>query len=125
MKQRTKAFALRRLKLIDALPETRSGRILANQLGRSGTSVGANYRSACRSRSSAEMASKLAVVEEEADESAFWLELISEHGLLAAANVEPLHQEAGEITAMMVASRRTLAANARQSKIENRKSKIR
>jgi len=121
LKQRTKAFALRALKLIDALPETRSGRILANQLGRSGASVGANYRSACRSRSSAEMASKLAVVGEEADESAFWLELISEHGLLPPPKVEPLHREAGELTAIMVASRRTIAANNRKSRIEDRK----
>ncbi|HYC72119.1 MAG TPA: four helix bundle protein [Opitutaceae bacterium] len=120
LKQRTKAFALRALKLIDALPETRSGRILANQLGRSGASVGANYRSACRFRS-AEMASKLAVVGEEADESAFWLELISEHGLLPPPKVEPLHREAGELTAIMVASRRTIAANNRKSRIEDRK----
>ena len=69
LKQRTKDFALRILRLVDSLPENRSGRILANQLGRSGTSVGANYRAACRSRSTAEMISKLSVVEEEADES--------------------------------------------------------
>jgi four helix bundle protein len=68
LKGRTKTFALRVLKLVDALPDSRSGRVLANQLGRSGTSVGANYRAACRSRSAAEMISKLAVVEEEADE---------------------------------------------------------
>ncbi|HEY8996108.1 MAG TPA: four helix bundle protein [Lacunisphaera sp.] len=124
LKLRTKTFALRVLKLIDSLPETRSGRVLATQLGRSGTSVGANYRAACRSRSSAEMISKLSVVEEEADESAFWLELIGDHGLMNAAKVEPLHQEAGELTAIMVASRRTLAKRSQQSKIENPKSKI-
>jgi four helix bundle protein len=77
LKRRTKDFALHVLQLVDSLSETRSGRILANQLGRSGTSVAANYRAACRSRSTAEMASKLAVVEEEADESGFWLELAS------------------------------------------------
>ncbi len=99
LKQRTKSFALRVLKLIDSLPDSRSARILANQLGRSGTSVGANYRAACRSRSTAEMISKISVVEEEADESAFWMEL----------------------TAIMVASRKTLLANNRRSKIENRK----
>ena len=124
LKQRTKAFALRTLKLIDSLPDTRSGRVLAGQLGRSGTSVGANYRSACRSRSTAEMISKLSVVEEEADESAFWLELISDHGVLAAGKVEPLRQEAGELTAIMVASRRTLSARSQKSRIENPKSKI-
>jgi four helix bundle protein len=125
LKQRTKTFALRVLKLIDSLPETRSGRVLGNQLGRSGTSVGANYRAACRSRSTAEMISKLAVVEEEADESAFWMELVAEHGLLAPGKVEPLHKEAGELTAIMVASRRTLSKRSAKSKIENPKSKIR
>lgn len=124
LKLRTKTFALRVLKLIDSLPEKRSARILANQLGRSGTSVGANYRAACRSRSAMEMISKLAIVEEEADESAFWLELIGEHGLMTPLKVEPLHREAGELTAIMVASRRTLAKRSQQSKIENPKSKI-
>ncbi|MDQ5980928.1 MAG: hypothetical protein QG602_3906 [Verrucomicrobiota bacterium] len=124
LKTRTKAFALRVLKLIDSLPDTRSGRVLAGQLGRSGTSVGANYRSACRSRSTAEMICKLSIVEEEADESAFWLELIGDHRLLNPQKVAALHQEAGELTAIMVASRRTLAKRSQKSKIENPKSKI-
>jgi four helix bundle protein len=124
MKQRTKAFALRVLKLIDSLPESRSGRVLARQLGRSGTSVGANYRAACRSRSTAEMISKLSVVEEEADESAFWIELLGEHGVVPAEKLAPLVREADELTAIMVASRKTLLARDRQSKIENPKSKI-
>jgi four helix bundle protein len=122
--QRTKDFALRVLKLIDSLPDSRSGRILAHQLGRSGTSVGANYRAACRSRSVAEMISKISVVEEEADESGFWLELIADHRLKSAATLVPLQQEAGELTAIMVASRETLQAGIRKSKIENPKSKI-
>jgi four helix bundle protein len=121
LKLRTKAFSLRVLKLIDSLPETRAGRILAQQLGRSGTSVGANYRAACRSRSAAEMISKLSVVEEEADESCFWLELMADHGLMPAAKLAPLLREADEITAIMVASRRTLAANNPKSRIQNRK----
>jgi four helix bundle protein len=124
LKTRTKGFALRVLKLIDSLPDTRSGRVLAGQLGRSGTSVGANYRSACRSRSTAEMISKLSIVEEEADESAFWLELIGDHRLLNPQKVAALHQEAGELTAIMVASRRTLAKRSQKSRIENPKSKI-
>ncbi len=124
LKQRTKTFALRGLKLIDSLPDTRSGRVLAGQLGRSGTSVGANYRAACRSRSTAEMIAKLSVVEEEADEAAFWLELVAEHGLMTAAKIAPLHQEAEELTAIMVGSRRTLAKRGLKSKIENPKSKI-
>ena len=123
LKERTKSFALRVLKLIDSLPESRSGRILAGQLGRSGTSVGANYRAACRSRSTAEMISKLSIVEEEADESEFWLELVEEHGLRTTMQVAALKQEAGELTAIMVASRRTLQRRG-QSRIENPKSKI-
>ena len=121
MKQRTKAFALRVLKLIDTLPDTRSGRVLANHLGRSGTSVGANYRAACRSRSTAEMISKISVIEEEADESAFWLELIADHQVLPLDKLASLTQEAGELTAIMVASRKTMLANNRESKIQNRK----
>ncbi|MBI2511388.1 MAG: four helix bundle protein [Opitutae bacterium] len=121
LKDRTKAFALRVLKLIDTLPDTRSGRVLAGQLGRSGTSVGANYRAACRSRSTAEMISKLSVVEEEADESAFWLELIGDHGMVSVAKLDALSREAGELTAIVVASRKTLQANNRKSKIQNRK----
>src|SRR5690606_21770013 len=76
MKRRTKSFALRVLALIDALPEKRSARVLAHQVGRSGTSVGANYRAACRAKSAADMINKLTIVEEEADETGFWLELI-------------------------------------------------
>ncbi len=121
LKQRTKTFALRALKLIDSLPDSRSGRVLAGQLGRSGTSVGANYRAACRSRSTAEMISKLSVVEEESDESAFWMELIADHGLMTADKVASLLQEAGELTAIMVASRKTMLANNRESKIRNQK----
>ena len=124
LKLRTKVFALRVLKLIDSLPDKRSGRVLANQLGRSGTSVGANYRAACRSRSTAEMISKLSVVEEEADESAFWLELVGDHGLMPAGKLAPLLREADELTAIMVASRKTLLTGSRKSKIENPKSKI-
>jgi four helix bundle protein len=120
LKQRTKDFALRILQLVDSVPETRSSRIVASQLGRSGTSVGANYRAACRSRSAAEMISKLSVVEEEADESAFWLELIGDHGLLPAHKIEALRREAGELTAIMVASRRTLARN-QKSRVQNQK----
>jgi len=121
LKDRTKAFALRVLKLVDTLPDTRSGRVLANQLGRSGTSVGANYRAVCRSRSAAEMISKLSVVEEEADESAFWMELVVDHGLLAGGKLTALLREAGELTAIMVASRKTLLSRNQRSRIENRK----
>ncbi len=116
MKARTKAFAIRVLNLIEALPETRSGRVIANQLGRSGTSVGANYRAACRAKSAPDMVAKLSIVEEEADESAFWLEIISELGLVPERKIAALGKEAGELTAIMVASRQTLLRNNRKSK---------
>ena|SRR5215216_6361347 len=125
IKQRTKVFTLRVLKLIDSLPNTRSAKVVAGQLGRSGTSVGPNYRSACRSRSAAEMISKFAVVEEEADESAFWIEMVGDHGLVAPDKLASLLREADELTAMMVASRKTLQVRAAKSKIENPKPKIR
>ena len=92
-KIRTKRFGLRVLKLVAALPKTVEGRAIANQLVRSGTSVGANYRAACRGRSKAEFISKLGTVEEEADESAFWLELIIEGGMMTQKRVEPVFRE--------------------------------
>ncbi len=105
LKQRTKKFALRVLRLVAALPRTTEGRAIGGQLVRSGTSVGANYRAACRGRSKAEFISKLGTVEEEADESAYWMELIVEAGLLKAQRVRALLDEATELTAIMVASR--------------------
>jgi four helix bundle protein len=113
LKARTKAFALRILKLIDALPNTRKGRIISDQLGRAGTAVGANYRASCRARSRAEFIAKIGVVEEEADESAYWMELIIEGGILPAKKVEALHTEAVELTAIMAASRLTASRNKR------------
>ena len=107
------------MKLVNALPETPAGRAIGNQLVRSATSVPANYRAACRGRSKAEFIAKLGIVEEEADESALWLELIMEGGLLAERMVKDLHREAGEITAMMAASKMTA-----RSQIAIRKSKI-
>ena len=118
--QRTKQFALRIFKLVGVLPQTIQGRAVAAQLIRSGTSVAANYRAACRARSKPEFIAKLGVVEEEADESAFWLELIIETGLLSAAKVTPLLAEAGEIVAMMASSKKAAA----KSQIANRKSQI-
>jgi four helix bundle protein len=119
--QRTKQFALRIFKLVGALPQTIQGRAVAAQLIRSGTSVAANCRAACRARSKPEFVAKSGVVEEEADESAFWLELIAETGLLNPGKVTPLLAEAGEIVAMMASSKKTAA----KSQIANRKSQIR
>src|SRR5580765_5270122 len=89
LKKRTKQFSLRVLKLVAALPNTVAGRAIGGQLVRSGTSVGSNYRAACRGRSKAEFVAKLGVVEEEADESAFWMEVIIEGELLRRKQVEP------------------------------------
>ena len=108
---RTKSFALRSLKLVDHLPRTMSGRAIGNQFVRSATSVGANYRAACRSRSSAEFAAKLGVVAEEADESVYWLELISESKLLPDLKVRDLLTEANELTAIFTSARRTSVKN--------------
>ena len=118
--QRTKQFALRIFKLVGVLPQTIQGRAVAAQLIRSGTSVPANYRAACRARSKPEFIAKLGVVEEEADESAFWLELIIETDLLGDAKVKALSVEAGEIVAIMASSKKTAA----KSQIGNRKSEI-
>ncbi len=107
MKDRTRRFALDVMDLIEQVPSTNKGRILADQLLRSATSVGANYRAACRGRSTAEFVAKLGTVLEEADESAFWLELIDEGGLLDNEQVRSLHKEADEICAMVFTARRT------------------
>jgi four helix bundle protein len=115
---RTKGFALRVLKLVDRMPRTTAGRALAAQLVRSGTSIGANYRAACRGRSRAEFASKIGTVAEEADESLYWLELISEGGLLPESQLSFLMQEADELTAIFTAARRTSSRN-QTSKIKN------
>ena len=111
LKTRTKRFGLGVMTLVDDLPRTAAGRAIGNQLIRSGTSVGANYRAACRGRSKAEFISKLGVVIEEADESAFWLELIAESGMLPSDKVAPLYYEAQELTAIFAASARTAKAN--------------
>ena len=107
LQQRTKTFALRILTLIEHLPNTIGGRVVANQLARSATSVGANYRAACRARSRAEFASKLGTVAEEADESLYWLELVDEGKLIPAAKIASLLKEADELTAIFTSGRRS------------------
>ena len=104
LKERTKQFALRIMRLVDALPISPKGRAIAGQLVRSGTSVAANYRAACRGRSKAEFIAKIGIAEEEADETAFWLELIIEDNLLSEKKIAPLLEEANELTAIMAAS---------------------
>ncbi|HEY6806611.1 MAG TPA: four helix bundle protein [Pyrinomonadaceae bacterium] len=111
LKRRTKNFALRILKLVSALPDTVQGRTVGRQLVRCGTSVGSNYRASCRARSRAEFIAKIGVVLEEADESAFWLELIIEGGLLRAQVVQPLLDEANELVQIMAKSRITASSH--------------
>jgi four helix bundle protein len=99
------------LNLVDHLPRTTSRRAIGNQLVRSGTSIGANYRAACRSRSRAEFAAKLGVVAEEADETIYWLELIRDGKVLSEAKITDLLREADELTAIFTAGRRTSSRN--------------
>ena len=122
LKERTKQFALRVIHLVNALPNSKMAEVIGRQLLRSATSVGANYRAACRARSRAEFMAKLGVVEEEIDESAYWLELLMESGVMPATRLADLMEEANELIAIIVASRKT--ARHHQSKIGNRKSKI-
>ncbi len=121
LRNRTKEFALRVIHLSEALPETRTGRIVVSQLIRSGTSVGANYRAACRARSPKDFVNKLGIIIEEADESAYWMELIVEAKLISERRAANLLKEANELTAIFTASHKTANRNFRQS---NRKSKI-
>jgi four helix bundle protein len=107
LRERTKAFALRAMRLVDALPKRRSSTVVGNQLLRCATSVGANYRAAKRARSVNEFLAKLGIVEEEADESLYWLELIHGAALVKPKRLDALMQEANEIVAMVVASIRT------------------
>ena len=109
-KQRTKQLALRVIELTEMLPRSRTSEVIARQLLRSGTSVGANYRAACRGKSTADVLVKLAIVEEEADETAYWLELLIESGTVDENRIAELIKETNEITAMIVASIKTLRA---------------
>ena len=104
---RTKRFALRVIKLVNAMPKSLAGRTIGSQLVRCGTSVAANYRASCKARSKAEFIAKIGVVEEEADESCFWMEMIIEPELIPAARVAELLSEAREITKIMASSRLT------------------
>jgi four helix bundle protein len=107
LKERTKRFALRVIRMTDSLPRKMSTDVLGRQVLRSATSVAANYRSACRAKSRPDFISKMGTVEEEADESGLWLELIGESGLLPAQKLDELHRDASELTAIAVTSIRT------------------
>ena len=107
LQTRTKAFALRVITLVDTLPRSMAGQVIGRQLLRSATSVGANYRAACRAQSRAEFAAKLSVVVEEADESLYWLELLQESSPIKAVRLTDLLKEANELVAISVAARKT------------------
>jgi four helix bundle protein len=107
LKRRTKSFALRVVRLYRSLPRTEEARILGKQLLRSSTSIGANYRAACRARSRAEFVAKLGIVLEEADETIFWLELIQEIAIFPESQLRDLAQEANELVSIFVSSVRT------------------
>jgi four helix bundle protein len=111
LKTRTKTFALNIIKLVKALPDDKVGRVLGNQILRSGTSVAANYRSACKARSKADFISKITIVEEEADETSLWLELIMESDTLNSDLTKSLHKESGELTAIFTSSGKTAKEN--------------
>jgi four helix bundle protein len=112
LKERTKSFALKVIKVVEMLPRGRTADILGRQFLGAGTSVGANYRAACRARSTADFISKMGIVEEEADESTYWMELLIEAGLVRKDDLAPLLDEADQILAITVSSIKT----ARKSK---------
>jgi four helix bundle protein len=110
LSDRTKRFALRVIRLFVALPKTELGRILGKQLVRSGTSVGANYREACRARSDAELISKLGIVEQELDETLYWFELLVESEVFPAQRLVEVQTEAEQLMKIIVASIKTIKA---------------
>ena len=111
MKKRTKAFAVKIVRLFEILPKKGAGIVLGRQLLRSGTSGGANYRSACRAKSAADFIAKLGIVEEEIDETIYWMELLIEVGILKAEEAEAILKEANELLAIVVASIKTARKN--------------
>ncbi|MGB2823445.1 MAG: four helix bundle protein [Phycisphaerae bacterium] len=129
MKQRTKQFALRVIRLVNAMPKDRAAEVIGRQLLRAGTSVGSNYRAACRARSQAEFIAKMGIVEEEVDEALYWMELLTEGGLMQRKTLSPLMNEAKEVLAIVVASINTArggsrSAGGRKSAIRNPQSAI-
>jgi four helix bundle protein len=127
LKERTKQFALRIIRVIRSLPPSQETKIIGHQLLRSGMSVAANYRAVCRARSRAEFLAKLSIVIEETDESAFWLELLVDAGVVSEPKLKDLSSEANQLVAIFNASRTTAkkgvqsAVNNHQSTIANRK----
>ena len=124
LKRRTKEFGLRTLRVGDALPRGRAGDAVGRQLVRCGLSVGANYRAACRAKSPADFAAKLAIVEEELDEAGYWLEIIADHEMLPSRRLGAVRQEANDLLAIVVASIKTIRRRSNpKSKIQNPKAR--
>lgn len=115
LKIRTKQFALRNINLYRNLPKTEEAKIIGRQLLRSSTSVGANYRAACRARSNDEFYSKISIVIEEADETMFWQELLIESGIIIPEKLKDLMQETNEIIAIMASARKTIKQKTRHA----------
>ena len=111
MKNRTKKYALRVIKAVQALPNDRVANVLGSQFLRAGTSVGANYRAVCRAKSTADFLNKLKIVEEECDESLYWMEMLIESGSLKPKLGDSLMNEGAEILSMVVASIKTARRN--------------
>ena len=107
LKERTKQFALRIIKFVERLPKTNTTRVIGGQIVKSGTSVGANYRASCRARSTADFISKMGIVEEEADECLYWLELLVAAGLVTLDEASPLMDEANQLLSIAVSSIKT------------------
>ena len=108
LKERTKQFAIRIIRMLRALPKTDEARVISRQLLRAATSVAANYRAVCRARSTADFIAKMGLVVEEADETVFWLELLGDAGIVQKTRLEELEREANELLAIFAASQRTV-----------------
>jgi four helix bundle protein len=107
MKKRTRAFAPRVIRLVESLPNTKTADVIGRQLLRCSTSVGANYRASCRAKSQADFVAKMGIVEEEADETIYWIEILIESGLIGKDRVANLLDEANQIVAIVVTSIKT------------------
>ena len=115
MKRRTRQFALRIIRLVESLPKERTAEVIAHQLLRSGTSVGANYRAACRAKSTRDFVSKMGIVEEETDETLYWMEVLSEANIVESEKLALLMKEADELLAIAVASIKTARRKSRKT----------
>ena len=111
LKTRTKVFGIAIIRLTESLPKTRTADVIAKQLLRCGTSIGANYRAACRARSRADFIAKMGIVEEETDEAMYWLEILAELNLIGEDQTRVLYDEANELLAITVASIKTAKRN--------------